>query len=73
MDAIKYIVKRLLLTIPILLGITILTFFISNTIPGDPARLIAGPYADAKVIEELRETMGLDDPVYVQYFRYRER
>jgi peptide/nickel transport system permease protein len=69
-DALKYIVKRLILTIPILLGITILTFFISNTIPGDPARLVAGPYADAKVIEELRDSMGLNDPVYVQYFRY---
>ncbi|QFF98113.1 ABC transporter permease [Psychrobacillus glaciei] len=70
MDAIRYIVKRLLLIIPILIGITILTFFISNTIPGDPARLVAGPYADAKVIEELRESMGLNDPIYVQYFRY---
>lgn len=70
MDALRYIVKRLLLMIPILFGITVLTFFISNTIPGDPARLAAGPHADAKVIEELRETMGLNKPVYVQYGTY---
>ncbi|MEH7503002.1 ABC transporter permease [Neobacillus drentensis] len=70
MDALRYIVKRILLMIPILVGISLLTFFISNTIPGDPARLAAGPYADAKVIEELRETMGLNDPIYVQYGHY---
>ena len=70
MDALRYIVKRLLLMIPILTGISLLTFFISNTIPGDPARLAAGPYADAKVIEELRENMGLNDPIYIQYGHY---
>jgi ABC-type dipeptide/oligopeptide/nickel transport system permease component len=69
-DALRYIVKRLLLMIPILIGISLLTFFISNTIPGDPARLAAGPYADAKVIAELREEMGLNDPIYVQYGHY---
>lgn len=70
MDALKYIFKRILLIIPILFGISLLTFFISNTIPGDPARLAAGPYADAEVIEELRHKMGLNDPVYEQYGRY---
>ena len=70
MDALRFILKRLLLMIPILFGISLLTFFISNTIPGDPARLAAGPYADAQVIEELQEKMGLNDPVYVQYGRY---
>jgi ABC-type dipeptide/oligopeptide/nickel transport system permease component len=69
-DALRYIVKRILLMIPILIGISLLTFFISNTIPGDPARLAAGPYADAKVIAELRENMGLNDPIYVQYGHY---
>jgi ABC-type dipeptide/oligopeptide/nickel transport system permease component len=56
--------------IPILFGISILTFVISNTIPGDPARLAAGPYADAKVINELRDKMGLNDPIYLQYGHY---
>lgn len=70
MDAIRYISKRLLLMIPILFGISVLTFFISHTIPGDPARLILGPKADPVIIKELQEKMGLNDPVYVQYGRY---
>ncbi|WP_078547768.1 ABC transporter permease [Litchfieldia alkalitelluris] len=70
MDAIRYIIKRLLLLIPILIGISILTFFISNTIPGDPARLILGPKATPEGIEQLREKMGLNDPLYEQYGRY---
>ncbi|MDZ5471321.1 ABC transporter permease [Bacillus sp. 31A1R] len=70
MDALRYIAKRLVLMIPILIGISMLTFFISHTIPGDPARLILGPKADAEVLEELREKMGLNDPIYVQYGRY---
>jgi ABC-type dipeptide/oligopeptide/nickel transport system permease component len=70
LGAIRFIVKRLILMLPILLGITILTFFISNTIPGDPARLILGPKATPEGIERLREEMGLNDPIYVQYGKY---
>lgn len=70
MDTLRYIGKRLILMIPILIGISILTFVISNTIPGDPARLILGPKATPEGIELLREQMGLNDPLYVQYGRY---
>lgn len=70
MDTLRYIRKRLILMIPILIGISILTFVISNTIPGDPARLILGPKATPEGIEHLREQMGLNDPLYVQYGRY---
>lgn len=70
MDALRYIGKRLLLMIPILFGISILTFAISHTIPGDPARLILGPKADPVIVKELQEKMGLNDPAYVQYGRY---
>ncbi|WP_204563026.1 ABC transporter permease [Neobacillus notoginsengisoli] len=73
MDALRYILKRLLLMVPILFGVTLLTFFISNSIPGDPARLAAGPYAKAEVVEELREKMGLNDPMYVQYGNYMKK
>ncbi|RHW38181.1 ABC transporter permease [Neobacillus notoginsengisoli] len=59
--------------VPILFGVTLLTFFISNSIPGDPARLAAGPYAKAEVVEELREKMGLNDPMYVQYGNYMKK
>ena len=70
MATIRYILKRLLLMIPILFGISVLTFLISNTIPGDPARLILGPKATPEIIHQLRETMGLNEPIYVQYGHY---
>jgi ABC-type dipeptide/oligopeptide/nickel transport system permease component len=70
MNILRFTSKRILLMIPILVGMSILTFFISNTIPGDPARLIAGPHAAPQVIEQLREKMGLNNPIYVQYFHY---
>lgn len=70
MDFLRFLGKRLLLMVPILVGMSLLTFFISNTIPGDPARLIVGPHADAKVIADLREKLGLNDPLYIQYFHY---
>jgi ABC-type dipeptide/oligopeptide/nickel transport system permease component len=70
MNILRFTSKRILLMIPILIGMSLLTFFISNTIPGDPARLIAGTHAAPQVIEQLREKMGLNDPVYVQYFHY---
>lgn len=70
MDALRFVAKRLLLMIPILIGISILTFAISNTIPGDPARLILGPKATPEGLEDLREDMGLNDPLYIQYGRY---
>jgi ABC-type dipeptide/oligopeptide/nickel transport system permease component len=70
MNILRFTSIRILLMIPILVGMSILTFFISNTIPGDPARLIAGPHAAPQVIEQLREKMGLNNPIYVQYFHY---
>ena len=70
MDALRFVAKRLLLMIPILIGISILTFAISNTIPGDPARLILGPKATPEGLEALREEMGLNDSLYIQYGRY---
>ncbi|MEQ6378017.1 ABC transporter permease [Bacillaceae bacterium S4-13-58] len=70
MDSLRFVAKRLLLMIPILIGISILTFTISNTIPGDPARLILGPKATPETLAALQEEMGLNDPMYVQYGRY---
>lgn len=70
MDILRFTTKRILLMIPILIGMSLLTFFISNTIPGDPARLVAGPHANPQVIAQLREKLGLNDPIYLQYFHY---
>lgn len=65
-----YILRRLALLVPVLLGLTILTFTLTNVVPGDPARLAAGPQATPEMVERVREEFGLDDPIYVQYFRY---
>lgn len=66
----KYIVKRLLYLIPVILGISFILFAIMSFTPGDPARIILGDYASAEQVEELREQMGLNDPFLVRYGSY---
>ena len=65
-----YVFRRLLMLIPVLLGVTFLTFAMSHATPGDPAKLILGVYATPEKVAQLREQMGLDDPLLVQYLRY---
>ena len=69
----QYILRRILLMIPLLIGITLITFSISHLAPGDPARLAAGIHAPEATVEVLREKLGLNKPVYVQYFLYMTR
>ncbi|MBR3240134.1 MAG: ABC transporter permease [Oscillospiraceae bacterium] len=66
----KYILKRLVMLIPIILGISFLIFFVMSLSPGDPARIILGEYATQEDVEALREEMGLNDSLIVQYARY---
>ncbi len=66
----KYILKRLLLMIPVMIGVTFLVFFIISLTPGDAASMILGNGATQEAILELREKMGLNDPVIVQYANY---
>lgn len=66
----KYILKRLVQILPVLLGISFIIFFILDMTPGDPARLILGQTANAEAVEQLREEMGLNDPFFVRYFKY---
>jgi len=63
----KYILRRLLLFIPALIGVTILTSSLIYLSPGDPARLMLGPQARTEAIVQLREEMGLDRPFYLRY------
>ena len=67
---IRYILKRLLMMIPVLLGVMIVVFTIMHITPGDPARMILGEGASAEAVEELREELGLNDPYLVQLARY---
>ena len=66
----KYILKRLLSTIPILLIVSIVIFFIVHLTPGDPARVMLGEGASEEAVENLRESMGLNDPILLQYFKW---
>lgn len=66
----KYIVKRMLALIPVIFGVTLVVFLIMQLAPGDPARMIAGELASPEQVNELREEMGLNDPILVRYFNY---
>ena len=66
----KYIGKRLLAMIPVILGVTLIVYLIMSLAPGDPARTILGEQATEEQVQALRTEMGLDQPVIVQYFRY---
>jgi len=66
----SYIIRRLLILIPVILGLTLVVFLLVNVLPGDTARLIAGEYADEATVENIRVQMGLDQPILVQYGRY---
>lgn len=65
-----FIAKRVVLAVPLMLGIVLLVFLILQLTPGDPARLIVGLRASEAELQLVRERLGLDDPAMVQYFRY---
>lgn len=65
-----YIGRRILMLFPVLLGMTIITFSIVHLIPGNPAQVILGETATEQSIQDLEESMGLNEPYLVQYTRY---
>ena len=70
MGRFRFVVKRLLLTIPLLLGIVLLVFLVLKMTPGDPARQIVGLRASQAQLDQVRQQLGLDDPILVQYIHY---
>ena len=66
----SYIGKRLLQLIPVLLGMTFIVFMIIRAIPGNPAQIILGQQATKEAVEALTMKLGLDNPWYIQYFKY---
>ena len=68
-----YIIRRLLSTIPVLFGISLMLFFLLRSLPGDPAQVIAGELATQQEVQLIREQLGLDEPVYVQYAKFLSR
>jgi len=63
----RYIIRRLLLMIPVLMGVSLIVFSLVRLIPGDPAELLLGEDYTQEAAEELRAEWGLDKPIYIQY------
>lgn len=63
----RYILKRILSTIPVLFGVTIIIFLLIQMIPGDPAKSILGSDATPEAVKALRDEMGLNEPLLTQY------
>src|SRR5690606_25133773 len=62
-----YVVRRLLLTLPVLFGISVIVFLVISLIPGDPATAILGAYATPENVARLNAELGLDKPLPVQF------
>ena len=68
-----YIIRRIFILIPTLLGVSILVFVMLHLTPGDPAELLLGERATEETLVELREHLGLNEPLYVQYGMFLKR
>src|SRR5918994_6291568 len=68
----RYVVRRLVLMIPILFGLSIVVFVFIHALPGDPADALLGERGSAEQEERIREQLGLDRPLPVQYARYMQ-
>lgn len=66
----KIIGARILQAIPVVIGVVVITFLLTRSLPGDPAVYFVGDAADAASIQEVREALGLDKPLPQQFFRY---
>src|SRR5215212_4166898 len=63
----RYLLRRLLLTVPVLLGVATLVFALIHLVPGDPVQAMLGETASAEEMARLRTTLGLDRPLMAQY------
>jgi peptide/nickel transport system permease protein len=69
----KLLLRRVMVTVPTLLGLTLVVFFMIKAVPGDSALLLLGERASAESLEEFRRVLGLDQPWHVQYGRFMSR
>ncbi|MCY6369775.1 ABC transporter permease [Clostridium ganghwense] len=67
---IKYTIKRLLMLIPVLFGVSIMVFLVMHVFTNDPTSIILGQHATTEQIAKLREELGLNQPLYIQYFDF---
>jgi len=66
----RYLAERLGQALFVLLGVVTISFLITNLVPADPARILAGRQASPETVADIRQQLGLDQPLYVQYARY---
>lgn len=65
-----YIIRRLVQLLPVIIGVTLVSFLMLQLIPGDPAQVLAGETASPEQIEQMRENLGLNDPLPIQYVNF---
>lgn len=70
---VKYIIKRLLMMIPVIIGISLVVYALVSFSPGDPVDMLVGVRASAEAKAELREQLGLDHPFWVRYYNYMKQ
>ena len=66
----KYITKRVLISIPVLIGVVFIVFIMMNVVPGDPVTLMLGEHIKLDVVERVTEQMHLNDPVLLRFVKY---
>jgi peptide/nickel transport system permease protein len=69
----KFVVRRLLLLVPILLGLSILVFIWIRALPGGPAQALLGERTTPEAVAQIERSLGLDEPIHVQYWKYVQR
>jgi ABC-type dipeptide/oligopeptide/nickel transport system permease component len=73
MIPVRYLMRRLAAFVPVLFAVTFVVFLMLHLVPGDPARMLAGPGVPTEDVERLRQQLGLDRPVLVQYAEWMGR
>ncbi len=68
-----FVIRRLLMLVPILWGVATIVFILMFLVPGDPARLLMGQHGDEETLASIRRELGLDRPMHVQYIRFLGR
>lgn len=66
----KKVLKRILLSVPVLIGVVFIIFIMLRVVPGNPAATLLGEHVNPALIEKISNEMGLNDPLYVQFFKY---
>ena len=69
-DVLKKVLKRILISIPVLIGVVLIIFIMLRIVPGDPAVTMMGEHVNPAIIEKLSREMGLDQPMHIQFIKY---